>query len=312
MNLQIEYTTGAGAAAVYVRQRNFSGKYGNFVTQAWDTTESANTKVFFTEPDAVNATGFFATPDFTPITGGPWPLDIVRASDGLIIGKADTDDAVNSILSGITADHGAGIYGPGVSAEFSIEVTTVLVGTSTPIPDVTVTLLNEDQSVVLSQKTSDSMGVTNFPANAGTYVLRHRKAGYSFDPDTAVVTTANVAHTCEGIPLIIPAIYAPGTQTLIISAKELGTPWAAGDKVAITPVGVQFSGDSVVSSKSKRATIGAGGIAGYWTDDLVPVWVDGVTVDIGLVVRVEISDYYISSKITITADPIRTLKAYFP
>lgn len=313
MDLQIEYTTGAGNAAIYVRQRNFLGKYGNFSTNLWDTAESANTKTFFTEPDAVNAPGFFSC-SFTPIAGGPWPLDIVRASDGQIIGKADTDVPVNSIPAAITADHGPGQYGPGVAADFSIQITAVVAGSdpAIPVPDVTVSLLNEDQSVTLAHKITDSMGRVAFPANNGTYRVRPRTAGYSFDIGEVVVNNADATHTCEGVSLVIPAIDQPGTQTLIISAREMGLSWAAGDKVTIVPAAGQFSGDSVISTKPLRAVIGSDGIAGNWSDDTVPVWIPGVAVDIGLKVHVEVGGYFSSKQFTIDSTPVKTLRGYFP
>ena len=317
MNLQIEYTTGAGALAVYARVRNFSGKYWNFTTLVWDIVESASSKVFFAEPDPINAAGFF-TASFTPPVAGPWPVDIVRVSDGLIIGKADTDDAVNSIRGGITADHGAGLYVSSITGAFSITVTTVLTNTTTltitPIPEVFVTLMNADKSVVLSQKTTSSMGVANFAVDAGTYTLQYRKAGYSFDDSTIIVTTANVTYTSNGVGLglVFSPINIPGTQTLVISAKEIGVPWATGDRVVITPIANQFVGEAVLSSKQLRAVIGTDGIAGTWSTAVPPVWTSGVAVDVGLNVIVSIGDYYTSKVFTITSEPVKTLKGYFP
>lgn len=381
MDLAIDYTTGAGSAAVFARQRNFAGKYGNFSTGQWDTIESANTKVFFTEPDPINAPGFFSA-SFAPIPGGPFPVDIVEVSSGLVIGKADTDAPVNSIPTnpvlatdsrlnhldgnisaiptnpllapaytapdnagiaatltilqdtahglarldteidaiaggistiptlaeikqGIIDDHGAGLYGPGVAAEFSIRVQTIVAGSvpPAPIPDVIVSLLNSDESVSLDQRSTDSMGRAVFPANSGNYRLRYRKAYYSFNIDDVVVAAADVVHVCAGTAHVIPAINIPGTQTLIVSAKELGIAWAAGDVVYATPIGQQALGGTILSSQAKKAVIGDDGLAEI-------NGIDGIPVDIGAKIRVTVGTYYTSKIIVVDSTPVKNITEY--
>ena len=312
MDITIDYTTGAGPAALYLRQRNFAGKYANFTTLEWDAAESADSKAFFAEPDPVNAPGFYAVA-VTPIAGGSWPLEVVEAATGLILYKGETEAAavaaptLNEIRAAIIDDHGPGLYGPGVAAEYAVRVTAVVAGSdpAVPIPDVAVTLLNADETVTLDQRHTDSLGQAIFPAIAGTYILRHRKAGYSFADDQAVVEAADVIHICAGTAYVIPAIATPGMQTLIISAKELGIQWAVGDEVLVTPAGTQFVGGSFLIAKSKKATIAANGIAQEVEG------IDGVEVDIGAAIKVTIRNYT-SEKFAVDAVPVKNISEYLP
>lgn len=147
MDITIDYTTGAGPAALYLRQRNFAGKYANFTTLEWDTAESADSKMFFAEPDPVNAPGFYAVA-VTPIAGGGWPMEVVEAATGLILYKGETEAAavvaptLNEIRAAIIDDHGPGLYGPGVAAEYAVRVTAVVAGSdpAVPIPDIPQTI----------------------------------------------------------------------------------------------------------------------------------------------------------------------------
>lgn len=296
MKLSLNYITGSGAAALYARQRDFSGKYGNFGTLEWDAVESAATQAFFSEPDQVNAPGFYSV-DFTPLAGSGWPIEVVEAATGLILFIGETEEPLTlaQIRAAIIEDHGAGLYGPGVAAEFAIRVTAVIADSDPviPIPDVAISLLNADETVTLDQRHTDSLGQAVFPATAGTYLLRHRKAGYSFADDVAEIVAADVVHICAGTAYVVPINQFADMQTLHITAKDLGVTWAVGDAVEIYPTADQRIGAVLLSSKPLTAAIGADGRA-YYDGAL------GIPVDFGVTVRIVVGDYF-DSTITIDA-----------
>lgn len=291
MKLKVNYTPGAGAAALYVRQRDFDGKFANFATLVWDAAESADTKVFFTEP----VPGFFVA-TIIPIEGSGWPLEVIEAATGLMLFDGETEAVViepvipptlNEIRAAMIIDHGAGLYGPGIAAEFAIRVTAIVAGSdpAIPIPDVAVTLLNADETVILDQKTTNSLGQVVFSQNAGTYILRHRKAGYSFADDVAEIVAADVVHICEGTVLAYPVNQFPDMQTLHITAKLLGPIWAEGDVVEIYPAAGQRVGTALLGGKALMGAIGADGRAYYDGGR-------GMPVDFGVSVRVVVGDYF--------------------
>lgn len=290
MKLKVNYTPGAGAAALYVRQRDFDGKFANFNTLTWDAVESAATKAFLAEP----VPGFFAA-TFTPIEGAGWPLEVIEAATGLMLFDGATEATVvepvaaptlTEIRAAIIADHGPGLYGPGVAAEYAVRVTAVVAGSDPviPIPDVTITLLNAAETVTLDQRRTDSLGQVVFPATDGSYLLRHRKAGYSFADDVAVIDSADAVHVCAGTAFVVPVNTFDGMQTLHITAKDLGTTWAEGDVVKIYPKAAR-SGTVLLSSKPLEAVIGADGSAYY-------DGARGLPLDFGAAVRITVGEYY--------------------
>lgn len=308
MKLKVNYTPGAGAAALYVRQRSFDGRFANFATLEWDLAQSNATKAFFAEP----APGFF-TVDLAPIAGAGWPLEVIEAATGLMLFDGETEavavepvipPTLDQIRAAIIADHGTGLYGPGVAAEYAIRVTTVIAGSDppVPIPDVAITLLNADESVSLDQRRTDSLGIAIFPANAGAYILRHRKAGYSFDDDVATIVAADSVHVCEGTAYMSPANSYPDMQTLLITAKLLGPRWAEGDIVKVFAKEGQRPGGVLLGGKPLEAVIGADGRA-YYNAQL------GVPIDFGVTVRITVGEW-LDQTITTDNTPVKNLAEY--
>ena len=281
MQFAIDYETGAGTSALYLRQRNFAGQYANFDTFAWDDVESLACRAYFSEPNPVNAPGFFAV-TVVPISGSGWPLEIVEAETGLLLFKGETDAV--SVAQG----------------EYRLQVTTA--AQNWAVPDVTVSLYNADGTILLDQRTTDAMGVAVFPVTTGSYTFTSRLSRYSFPNASAQIIGQDVAIFVNGAALVTPVRPEPDYQRLMISAKRLGIQWAKGDKVTITPLPGQKIGNTIISTQHKSMTINADGYAEY-DNEL------GILLDIGVKVRIQLSVYY-DKTITIDAAPEKYLTEY--
>ena len=139
--------------------------------------------------------------------------------------------------------------------------------------------------------------------DVGDYVLRPSRSLLSATGDYTFNVSATGTKYFVATALTIPAISTPGTQTLIISAKELGAPWAVGDAVVITPAGKQVVGSAVLSTAPISAVIAANGQAQQTAG------VDGVAVDIGAKIAVKVGDYY-TKTITVDSTPVKNITAY--
>lgn len=229
--------------------------------------------------------------------------DVTTARD-VVVGYVDTLEA--DIRAGITTDHGDGLYGPGTARPYTIHVRAVVKDSDPviPIPGVVVSLFNADKTVLVDQRTADSMGYADFPANNGDYTIVHYLPGYSFEEDTTTVADADVTHTCEGIPFVIPAPANPSLQTLFGSAKDLGVVWAAGDIVTVYPVlgSGAIVGGSAISDRVKTAVVAANGTY-------------SIPVDKGATVRVEINPVsggaaYFRKQITVSSANTKDISTY--
>gem|GEM_PF-7049966 len=88
-------------------------------------------------------------------------------------------------------------------------------GTTTPIPNVTVSVKNSDQSLLMGSVTTDSSGQASFARNNGTYKLLCEKSGFTFTtPETLTVASASVSQTIYGTEWTAPT--APTVYTCII------------------------------------------------------------------------------------------------
>lgn len=139
--------------------------------------------------------------------------------------------------------------------------------------------------------------------DSGNYILRPTRSLMNATGSYAFNVSATGTKYFVATALAIPAINTPGTQTLIISAKELGAPWAVGDAVVITPAGKQVVGSAVLSTAPISAVIAANGQAQQTAG------VDGVAVDIGAKVTVKVGDYY-TKTITVDSTPVKNITAY--
>lgn len=139
--------------------------------------------------------------------------------------------------------------------------------------------------------------------DSGNYVLRPTRSLLNATGDYAFNVSATGTKYFVATALTIAAINTPGTQTLIISAKELGATWAVGDAVVITPAGKQVVGSAVLSTAPINAAIAANGLA-----QQIP-GVDGVAVDIGAIITVKVGDYY-TKTITVDSTPVKNILSY--
>lgn len=73
---------------------------------------------------------------------------------------------------------------------------------SNPVVDVTVQIWNSDESTLMTFGITNSTGLFNFRIDAGTYVVKIVKVGYSFD-DQSLVVAADTSATYSGISLTI-------------------------------------------------------------------------------------------------------------
>lgn len=139
--------------------------------------------------------------------------------------------------------------------------------------------------------------------DSGDYVLRPTRSLMNATGSYAFTVSATGTKYFVATALTIPAINTPGTQTLIISAKELGAPWAVGDAVVITPARKQVVGSAVLSTSPISAVVAANGLAQQ------TVGVDGIAVDIGAIITVKVGDYY-TKTITVDSTPVKNILSY--
>jgi len=163
---------------------------------------------------------------------------------------ATASPTLQNILDGITADHGAGAYGAGAGGEYTITVTTIVADSDPviPIPDVTVVVMNEGETVLISAHQTNAGGTVSFNVEAGTYVLRHRKTGYYFPDDTAEVVAGDVAHTCEGTAYVLPVSADPEMQVLS------GTHSKSGVTVKAVPLPGQIVPEALLTVDKQKLT----------------------------------------------------------
>lgn len=112
---------------------------------------------------------------------------------------------------GVTSDNKVYAYAPGsggggsgcnISGSSSVTVAIYETGTTTPIPDVTITVLNSTESVTLGAILTNSLGQAAFTLDDGTYVLYLRKSGVSFTKQTMVVA-GTTSVTYYGTPVSV-------------------------------------------------------------------------------------------------------------
>lgn len=96
--------------------------------------------------------------------------------------------------------------------------------------------------------------------------------------------------------LLPPLPPNPSLQNLFGYAKDLGTQWAAGDIVTITPKGNQIVGGSVIDTTPIKVSVAANGIF-------------SALVDKGAKVRIEVGSYY-AKDITISTVDVADIGDY--
>jgi hypothetical protein len=105
----IRYIKNLGNAAVGARLRDSQGRYWNFVTLAWVTSESANTKVFMTEySDADTLESLYQSADIPIPTGGPWRQEAFVDATGEVLAYDNTaaivdPDALSSAIAPVSS-----------------------------------------------------------------------------------------------------------------------------------------------------------------------------------------------------------------
>lgn len=130
-------------------------------------------------------------------------------------------------------------------------------GTTTPIADVTVSVKNSDQSLLLGVVETDSNGQATFGRNDGTYKLLCEKSGFTFTtPETLTVAGVDVSQTIYGTAWTAPV--APTVYTCIVYGwvKDVDNT-ALADKTVSAKIGnkpVYYSGVGYTAIQSASDT----------------------------------------------------------
>lgn len=95
----IRYTKAEGDTALYTRLRNASGQYWNFNYLEWVNAvdEDADCRVYLTETQDNDAVEALYSGEGTSPQGGPWIEEVVRVSDGRVIGYDNSVAPIESI-----------------------------------------------------------------------------------------------------------------------------------------------------------------------------------------------------------------------
>lgn len=104
MLVPISYAKGAGNTAIYLRVRNSTGYYWDFVGLGWLANETADCKRFFIEHADSDPDESLYMVEVTFPANGPWVTEAVRAVDNSRLGVETTAiDAVSADLNDIQA-----------------------------------------------------------------------------------------------------------------------------------------------------------------------------------------------------------------
>lgn len=193
---------------------------GQFCTQRFDTgtaTDADSLPVATASKNGTDDAGFVLT--VANIDTGRYRVT------GTIPLTYVTEDVVHVSVVAVVN----GVSGKAVVGEFVIEeasganavTITVRQADLTPIPDVSVRILNSAQTLTLKTATTNAIGQVVTALNDGSYKVRLSKSLVNFTvPETLTVSgTTTIAYTGAPISVTAPAT---GLQTLIIFPTDLG------------------------------------------------------------------------------------------
>ena len=150
----------------------------------------------------------------------------------------------------------------GLTGSYDVDLQLYETGTTTPIANVSVSVKNADQSLLLGILTSDSLGQASMARDAGTYKLLCEKAQFTFTtPETLTVTSGSVAQTIYGTPWTAPV--APTVYTCYVYGwvKDVDNTALSGKTVSakIANKPVYYSGVGYTSIQSASDTTDSDG-----------------------------------------------------
>ena len=146
-----------------------------------------------------------------------------------ITGTIPLTYTVGDVIDIMVAAVVGGVNGKAIVNEFLIEeasganmvTITVEEADHTPIPDASVRILNNAETLTLLTGTTNVSGQLVVALNDGSYKIRLSKAMANFTvPETLTVSGAT-AKTCTGI-VVSPTAPSAGLQTLVIYPSDLG------------------------------------------------------------------------------------------
>lgn len=146
---------------------------------------------------AANNTAFTPQPAISELSGGwyKYTLSPTEALVGTIDGGISLPSADRYKSQSIPVGSPSPIVSGSQAVTF--QVNDALSGN--PIPDVECLILNENESLVINDALTSSMGRIQYQLNPGIYSLRMRRDGYNFTVPTVVtVTTGPVTFTYTG------------------------------------------------------------------------------------------------------------------
>lgn len=86
----------------------------------------------------------------------------------------------------------------GIEGVNTVTITIEIVDTATPIEGVLVAVYNSGETLLLTSKRTDALGKAVFGLDDGTYKVRLKKSGYSFDTPETLVVSGDTADTFDG------------------------------------------------------------------------------------------------------------------
>jgi hypothetical protein len=93
----IRYLEGQGGTALYTRLRNAAGYFWDFGYLGWTDTEANSCKLYLAESDDGDSVESLYSAEGSVPAGGPWIEEVVRASDGRVIGYDYVTAAVENV-----------------------------------------------------------------------------------------------------------------------------------------------------------------------------------------------------------------------
>lgn len=205
--------------------------------------------------------------DFNFNVAGTWPIKLYEDGVSVTFTVIRVMDIQSSILSDATPFPGAYIDVPissisGLVGSYDVDLQLYETATTTPIPDVGISVRNADQSLLLGVLTTDSLGQASMSRDAGTYKLLCEKSGFTFtSPETLTVTSGSVAQTIYGTSWVLPSAPTIYTCTVYGWIKDIDNTGLTGKTVSakLHKKPVYYSGVGYSAIQSASDTTDANG-----------------------------------------------------
>lgn len=231
-------TKGLGNSALYVRARDATGRYWDWVGLAWGNTETTDCRKALTEyADSDTAESRYSTTVSLPAADGV--LEYVRASDAVVRAEESFTSATGS---------GAGLM-------------TVTVDNGTdPVEGATVLLVDQASGVTAATGTTNASGQVVLAHGGGAYRLVVIRAAMTFPVTSLSLTETSSSQTVHGTAQAVSPSADPAECVLFATLRNLDGTARAGvvGTLQLVKVPTVLSGSYFVGQEIQATSAGNG------------------------------------------------------